>query len=264
MTGGDRLGAVVPMMKFFNLRGFVNGIGNQIWNHGWGTDNFIGHVDVGQFSGLEEVPSACFGAVFLRREAVDDIGLLDEKYGSFYEDTDWSYRCWMRGWRIAPQAGAVVYHKFGGSYLAGPKLRFVVRNRQRLVLKIFQGKVMLGTFRRYMKEDIRNFLALLKQKNFGLAGAYPKAYGALALGLGTTLLKRRRFRKSRLPGLRELDVLRKNIPFYHCLDPKGRPQLSASVLLGYYRWELAKLRRSETGGERPGPADPREKTSHEA
>lgn len=251
MTSGERIGAVAPMMKFFYLRGFVNGIGNQIWNHGWGTDNFIGHIDIGQFAKLEEVPSACFGAVFLRREALDDIGLLDEKFGSYYEDTDWSYRCWLRGWKIVPQAEAVVYHKFGGSYLAQPKLKLTVRNRLRFVLKIFQGKVMLGTLRRYMKEDLRNFLGLIKQRNLGFAMAYPKAYLSLALGLGNVILQRRRFRKHKLPTYRELDVLRKNIPFYHCLDYRGFPQLNISVMLGYYRWELAKMRPFDTLGGPP-------------
>jgi GT2 family glycosyltransferase len=231
------------MMKFFHLRGFINGIGNQIWPHGWGTDNFIGHIDIGQFDGLTEVPSACFGAVFLRREVLEDIGLLDEKYGSFYEDVDWSYRCWLRGWNIVPQPEAIVYHKFGGTYLARPKLMLTARNRLRLVLKIFQGKQMLGTLRRYMTEDIRNFLQFLKQKNFGFAMAYPEAYLSLALGLGNVLRERRRFRKRKLSGLRELDVLRKNIPFYHCLDPRGFPQLNVSVLLGCYRWELSKMRK---------------------
>ena len=243
MKAGDRTGAVVPMMKFFHLRGFINGIGNQIWPHGWGTDNFIGHIDIGQFDGLTEVPSACFGAVFLRREVLEDIGLLDEKYGSFYEDVDWSYRCWLRGWNIVPQPEAIVYHKFGGTYLARPKLMLTARNRLRLVLKIFQGKQMLGTLRRYMTEDIRNFLQFLKQKNFGFAMAYPEAYLSLALGLGNVLRERRRFRKRKLSGLRELDVLRKNIPFYHCLDPRGFPQLNVSVLLGCYRWELSKMRK---------------------
>ena len=239
---GEDIGAVVPMMKFFHLRGFINGLGNQVRNHGWGTDNYIGHIDVGQFADLTEVPSACFGAVFLSRKALDAVGPLDESYGSFYEDVDWSFRCWMGGFRIVPQPKAVVYHKFGGSYLQRPKLQFVARNRQRLVLKLFQGRVMLGVFKRYLKEDLRNFFGLLKRKNFGMAMAYPKAYVSLGLGLAGTLNARRKARKRKLPHLRELDVFRRNFDFYHALDERGFPRLDASILLGYYRWVMKKKR----------------------
>lgn len=237
---GEDIGAVVPMMKFFHLRGFINGLGNQIRNHGWGTDNYIGHIDLGQFADLTEVPSACFGAVFLSRKALDSVGPLDESYGSFYEDVDWSFRCWMGGFRIVAGPQAVVYHKFGGSYLQRPKLQFVARNRQRLVLKLFQGRVMLGVFKRYLKEDLRNFFGLLKRKNFGMAMAYPKAYVSLGLGLAGTLSERRKARKRKLPHLRELDVFRRNFDFYHALDERGFPRLDASILLGHYRWVMKK------------------------
>ena len=240
MRMDDTVGAVVPLMKFFHLRGFVNGLGNQIRNHGWGTDNFIGHIDVGQFADLKEVPSACFGAVFLSRKALDAVGLLDESYGSFYEDVDWSFRCWMGGFRIVPQPKAVVYHKFGGSYLQRPKLKFVARNRQKLVLKLFKGRVMLGVFKRYLKEDVRNFLGLVKKKDFGMAMAYPKAYISLGLGLIGTLGARRKAMKKKLPNLRELDVFRRNFDFYHAFDERGFPRLDASILLGHYRWVLRK------------------------
>ena len=242
MRVDEKIGAVVPMMKFFHLRGFINGLGNQIRNYGWGTDNFIGHIDLGQFADLDEVPSACFGAVFLSRRALDAVGLLDERYGSFYEDVDWSFRCWMGGFRIVPQPQAVVYHKFGGSYLQRPKLKFVARNRQRLVLKLFQGRVMLGVFKRYLKEDVRNFFGLMKKKNFGMALAYPEAYFSLAFGLANTLRERRRARKRKLPHLRELDVFRRNFDFYHAFDERGFPRLDASILLGYYRWVMKKKR----------------------
>ena len=240
MGEDEKIGAVVPMMKFFHLRGFINGLGNQIRNQGWGTDNFIGHIDVGQFANLKEVPSACFGAVFLSRKALDSIGLLDEGYGSFYEDVDWSFRCWMGGFRIVPQPKAVVYHKFGGSYLQRPKLKFVARNRQRLVLKLFRGRVMLGVFKRYLKEDMRNFAALLKKNDFKMALAYPEAYVSLGLGLAGTLRERHKAGKRRLPHLRELDVFRRNFDFYHAFDPQGFPRLDASILLGHYRWVMKK------------------------
>lgn len=240
MRGYKRVAAVVPMMKFYYLKGFINGIGNHIRNHGWGSDNFIGHVDIGQFADLKEVPSACFGAVFLNREAIDQVGLLDEKYESFYEDVDWSFRCWMRGWKIIPEVRAVVYHKFGASFLDKIKLRLVVRNRMRLVLKIFQIRVMFGFLKGYLKEDVKNFLSFLKKKEYSSVLAYIKAYFSLFLSIYDIFLKRIRFKKKDLLERSEVEVLEKNPVFYSCMNENNLPQINANVMFGCYRWEFRK------------------------
>ena len=235
----SRIGAVAPLMKFMELPGFINGLGNQINNHGWGTDNFIYCVDIGQFEDLAEIPSACFGAVFLSREALESVGLPDKGYGSFYEDVDWSLRCWLRGWKIVPEARAVVYHEFGASYPSGKKLFFVVRNRLRLVLKIFRGRVMLGFLKNYMREDLRNSLSLLRRGDFKAAFCYGKAYFSLALRLPGIFLKRIVSMKRKIKGMRERDVLQKNPSFYCCLHAGlDMPEIDAAVIRRYYRWHM--------------------------
>ncbi len=233
-------GAAVPMMKFFNLRGFINGIGNHIRNHGWGSDNFIGAIDIGQFARLQEVPSACFGAVLLKRETLDGVGLLDEGYTAYYEDVDWSFRARLAGWTIVPEPRAVVYHKFGASFgdLKGRKLRLIVRNRLRLVIKIFQGRILLGYLRRYVQEDVHCFFGFLKRNEWAGAGAYIRAYAALGLALPDILFRRLHVFRKKLPGLREADVLRMNPKSWTFLGPGGLPQLNTHVLLARYRSEI--------------------------
>lgn len=239
-AGDEKIAAIAPMIRFFHLRGMVNGIGNEIWNRGWGTDNFIGHVDAGQFGRLDELPSACFGAVFIRKDVFEEVGPLDRGYGSFYEDVDWSFRCRFRGHKIVAAPRAVVYHKFGGSYLSRPKLKFVARNRQRLVLKLFQGKVRPGVFRRYLKEDIKTALSCARRGEWGIAGVYAGAYASLAAQIPGILAKRRGVMRRRAKGVRELDVFRLNPSFYECLTPRGNPRIDMNVLFGYYRWILKK------------------------
>jgi len=237
----ERIGAVSPMMKFSRLPGFINGIGNQINNHGWGTDSFIYCVDIGQFETLKEIPSACFGAVMLSREAIDKVGLVDEGYKSFYEDADWSFRCWLQDWKVVPEAKAVVYHDFGGSYLWDKKLAYVIRNRLRLVLKIFQGRVMLGFLKNYMREDMRNYFSLLRQRQFGTAFCFIKAYFSLGLSFPAILIKRLAFMRVKKKNMRERDVIEKNPSFYCCLHAGlEMPQIDVQVIRRYYRWEILK------------------------
>ncbi|OGD20672.1 MAG: hypothetical protein A2W03_02825 [Candidatus Aminicenantes bacterium RBG_16_63_16] len=242
MEREPRAGAIAPLMKFYHLRGFINGLGNHVRGRGWGSDNFIGCVDVGQFAGLAEVASACFGAVMLRREAVRDVGGLDPAYVAYYEDIDWSIRCRLRGWTVVPEAGAVVYHKFGAFWKTqARKQAHVVRNRLRLVLKLFEGKTRGSFLRAYVKEDIRGFLSYLGRKEFGLAAVYPMAYLTLLAGLPRVLLERGEILKKKAPGSCVEAVLDKNPEFFSGLDESLAPRLDAAVVFEYYRWELARF-----------------------
>ncbi len=48
----------------------------------------------------------------MRREAVEDVGLFDEKYFFGYEDPDYCYRAGIKGWKIAYIPDAVVTHHY--------------------------------------------------------------------------------------------------------------------------------------------------------
>jgi GT2 family glycosyltransferase len=66
------------------------------------------------------------GAFWLaRREAVQEVGLLDEGFFMYGEDMDWCQRFWQKGWRIhfCPQAAAVHY---GGASSANAPIRFSI------------------------------------------------------------------------------------------------------------------------------------------
>jgi GT2 family glycosyltransferase len=59
---------------------------------------------------------SCVGACMLvRKEAMDDIGLFDEAYFFFFEETDWAYRMKEAGWKIFFVPEAHIYHAQGKS-----------------------------------------------------------------------------------------------------------------------------------------------------
>jgi len=53
------------------------------------------------------VTGAC---MYVRREAIERIGLLDERYPMAYEDVDWCLRAWQAGMRVMYFPGASLYH----------------------------------------------------------------------------------------------------------------------------------------------------------
>ncbi len=54
-------------------------------------------------------------AMMIRREALENIGLLDERYFMYVEDVEFSRRVISAGWKIYYSPGAVVYHVGQGS-----------------------------------------------------------------------------------------------------------------------------------------------------
>jgi GT2 family glycosyltransferase len=53
--------------------------------------------------------------MMVRRDALDRVGLLDEDYFLFLEETDWCYRMKKAGWKIYHVPQAEVYHFQGKS-----------------------------------------------------------------------------------------------------------------------------------------------------
>lgn len=49
-------------------------------------------------------------AMMIRRELLDDVGRLDERFYMYCEDVDFAYRARQRDWRVAYYPGAVVVH----------------------------------------------------------------------------------------------------------------------------------------------------------
>ena len=62
-----------------------------------------------------EVDSVIGACMMVRRDALDRVGLLDEDYFLFLEETDWCYRMKKAGWKIYHVPQAEVYHFQGKS-----------------------------------------------------------------------------------------------------------------------------------------------------
>lgn len=241
-------GAVVPKMLLYSLPKCINSIGNYIPPWKWGSDNFMGHFDFGQFDNLKEVPSACFGAVMLKKKALEDIGPIDNRYQAYYEDADWSYRARLKGWKIIPAPRATIYHKFETSFkdFPGLKSKLVVRNRLRFAIKIFAFYHLKGFIKNYLKEDLRHFMYFFKNSNLKMQKIYLFSYFSLLFQLPELLLARAKIQKSRNENISDEDIL--NLaPYYPpLLDEISAPILSIESIRNIYYWELNKRVKSHS------------------
>ncbi len=77
---------------------------------------FFGASTCCSFPMIRRSPSMSSSAVWmLRRNAIRDVGLLDEEFFMYGEDVDWCRRCWNAGWRIVFLPTAEAIHYRGGS-----------------------------------------------------------------------------------------------------------------------------------------------------
>jgi GT2 family glycosyltransferase len=95
--------------------------------------------DVGQYDNDDEVfiPSAC--AALFKKEMLDEIGLFDEDFFAYCEDTDIGLRARLAGWRTVSVPKAVVYHYYSGTTgkYTSMKAYLVERNHVWLAVKNF-------------------------------------------------------------------------------------------------------------------------------
>jgi len=70
-----------------------------------------------------EVDWVSGAAIFLRRQALEEIGFFDEDYFMYLEDVDLCYRLWQAGWKVCyfPKA-RILHHIAQSSRLRSPKM----------------------------------------------------------------------------------------------------------------------------------------------
>ncbi len=245
-TGRAGVGGVAAMLRFYANRPFVNGLGAFVRRRQFGHDVAIGHLDVGQFDNVAQVPLLCFGAALIPRTVFDKVGLLDERYEFYYEDADWSYRARARGFDLVAAPRALVYHKFGastGSLPSAFKMRLVTRNRLLFVLKNFPGRGLVPQLAWYGLDDLLRLGRYITQGHWALTRSVMRAWAEFVGDLPRSIRARRQLRTGRAPRPVVIDGLTDSWP----PSMQGtRPRLMESTVNRQYQPYLARL----TSGER--------------
>jgi len=101
------------------------------WNNVYGFNHGVDQVDGGQFDKIVETDFATGACMLIKREVLEEIGLLDEKYFMYFEDNDLGMRAKRKGWRVLFVPDAVIWHKVSQSSKIGGPLNdyYITRNR---------------------------------------------------------------------------------------------------------------------------------------
>jgi GT2 family glycosyltransferase len=92
-----------------------------------------------------EIFGASGGAVCLRRAALEDVGLFEERFGSYLEDADLAWRLRLRGWRSlsAPVARLPHIYSATAGHFSAEKQRLLALNRWRTVIRCIPAALLV-------------------------------------------------------------------------------------------------------------------------
>jgi GT2 family glycosyltransferase len=137
------IGATGPTMLYFDLPETIWCAGNCIdWSTG-STYRLRAGETLNSVMNLEqtEVDFITSCAVCIKTSVLQDVGLMDETYFIYYDETDWFARARARGWRIIYVPEAKMWHKVSAAMgTASPATDYyMTRNVVRFTNKNLRG-----------------------------------------------------------------------------------------------------------------------------
>jgi len=103
---------------------------------------------------MQEVDWVVGACLMMRRDAVEDVGLLDERFFMYSEELDWCYRAKQKGWKIVYLPTAKVVHHEGRSseqvlpvrhvYFQRSKVQFFEKHHGRLQGEVLRTYLLAG------------------------------------------------------------------------------------------------------------------------
>ena len=149
-VGRERAWQDVPVAG--ELIDVVNNVGSIILEGGYGADRGFLEPDTGQYDAPAEVFAWCGGSVLLRPAYLADVGVFDDDFFLYYEDTDLSWRGRSRGWRYRYVPDARVRHVHAASTGEGTPTfqHYVERNRLLMLVKNAPARMAADAVWRYL------------------------------------------------------------------------------------------------------------------
>lgn len=168
-----------PGFEYHKNRYDKKELGKVFWYAGGEMDwkNIIGHhrgvdsIDKGQFDQIEETELATGCCMMIKREVLEKVGIFDDRYYLYYEDSDLNIRVKKAGFKIMFVPRSVIFHKNAGSAGgSGSTLQdyYITRNRLLFGMKYAPIRAKFALFR----ESIKVLLAGRYWQRRGIADFY--------------------------------------------------------------------------------------------
>ncbi|KKR82563.1 MAG: Glycosyl transferase family 2 [Candidatus Daviesbacteria bacterium GW2011_GWA1_41_61] len=157
----NQAGVLGPKILFFDKKTIWYAGGTLDLNNVLGGHRGVDEEDHGQYEKIEETDNVTGGAMFVKSDIFVKIGLFDERYFLYYEDSDFCFRAKRAGFKLMYVPTAVIYHENAKSTgLGSPRQDyFITRNRMLFASKFLPFRTRFALFR----ETLRNIAISTKR-----------------------------------------------------------------------------------------------------
>lgn len=143
MAKEPRAGAVQSFILLYPQTDRINSCGNSLHYLGFGfTKGYQQKLSEWRRFYSQEIGYCSGAAVLYRVKALEEVGLFDEAYFMYHEDTDLSWRLLLAGYSLAVEPSSRVNHEYEFSRSI-QKFYYIERNRIYTMLKNYQFKTLL-------------------------------------------------------------------------------------------------------------------------
>ncbi len=141
-------------------------------------------------------------AVLFRKEALEEVGFLDEEYWMYNEDQEIGWRLLLAGWKNVLAPDAVIYHKYEFSRSIS-KYYWMDRNRILAILECYQLATLLLIFPAFILMELGLILFSIKNGSLKQKIAVWKYFLNLK---NWSYILRARFRNQKLRKIRDKKI----------------------------------------------------------
>ena len=181
----ENIGIIGPKIYYYDDPDTIWCIGGKIdWKLARGLHVGTNEVDIDQYNKTEEFDYVSGSAFLIKQEVLDKVGLMDNKFFLYFEESDLALRASKKGYKSVYAPEAKIWHKVsksGGGLSKPIGLYYITRNRW-LFMKKWAKKSDYTFFALYQAVGAFVFPIILSvyYKNWKLIGAY---YSGLWNGL---------------------------------------------------------------------------------
>lgn len=149
-----------PTIYYYDQPEIVWSAGGSIdWRRGQTHMMGINEEDKGQFGQTPRIVEFVTGcALMARRDVWEQVGLLDDKFFMYFEETEWCVRATRAGFKIAHVPAAMMWHKISVQARATSPRTFYYMTRNRLLF-LNRTHASLQTWMYTLLEYVRTFVS---------------------------------------------------------------------------------------------------------
>ncbi|MDB5009616.1 MAG: hypothetical protein JWQ06_405, partial [Mucilaginibacter sp.] len=130
------VGIISPKIKYFDQPHMLQYMGFTEMNYYTARNNCIGQfeTDNGQYDHLTGPTGYAHGAaMMIKKECIENVGLMAENFFLYYEEMDWCDRIKRAGYQVWLVTNALIYHKESVSVGKVSALKEYFMNRNRIL-----------------------------------------------------------------------------------------------------------------------------------